>query len=438
MLEHETVSFKEKISFSLAGLGQNLIYNFSSAYIIIFYTDFLKLLPAAVGTLMLIARLWDAINDPLMGSLVDKTKTRFGKLRPYLLAVPIPLATFTILTFINVDMSYSMRLLYAYVTYISWGMIYTVSDVPYWGLSAAMTTDPKQRLSIISLARIFCNIGLAIAIVIPPIIISLFKGTQMGYTVSAIIMGVLGSFLFFLAFFNTKERVVPSSHDSSILNNLSLIKHNKPLLLLQSSRVLGALRMGLAAAGTYFAKYNLGNELYFSVLGGILILSMISAITITPLLSKSMNKKFLYQASLLIGAFAHLAMFIFGYSNMVLLFGFLFIAGFGMGVNDVIMYSMVTDSIDYLEFKTKKRLEGVSFSLHTFTTKLQTAISAFVIGLVLQMFGFVENVAQSEQTLTGIFLLLSILPAIASLLSLIPMHYYDLSEDKHKKILEQL
>ncbi len=438
MLDHETISFKEKLSFSLAGLGQNMIYNFSSAYIIIFYTDYLRLLPAAVGTLMLVARVWDAVNDPLMGSLVDKTKTRFGKLRPYLLAVPIPLATFTVLTFINVDMSYSMRLLYAYVTYISWGMIYTISDVPYWGLSAAMTTDPKQRLSIISLARIFCNIGLAISIVIPPIIISQFNGNQLGYTISAILMSVLGSLLFFLAFFNTKERVIPSSQDSSIAKNLSLIKHNKPLLLLQSSRMLGALRMGLAAAGTYFAKYNLGNELYFSVLGGILILSMISAITITPLLSKSLNKKFLYQISLIIGAFAHLAMYIFGYSNMILLFGFLFIAGFGMGINDVIMYSMVTDSIDYLEFKTKKRLEGVSFSLHTFTTKLQTAISAFVIGIVLQLFGFVENVAQSEQALTGIFLLLSILPAIASILSLIPMHFYDLSEAKHKEILEQL
>lgn len=424
----EKVPKKEKLSFALAGLGQNMIYNFSSAYIIIFYTDFLKLLPTAVGTLMLVARLWDAINDPIMGSIVDKTSTRFGKLRPYLLAVPIPMIVFTILTFVAVDLSYGMRLFYAYTTYIIWGMIYTVSDVPYWGLSAVMSNDPKERLNIISLARIFSNIGLAIAIVVPPIIIAAFDGAQLGYTVGAIIMSVIGGTLFFLAFFNTKERVISTSTNQSMIKNLTLIKQNKPLLTLQISRVLGSMRMGLAAAGTYFAKYNLNDELYFSLLGGILIVSMIGAITITPLLSKRFSKKQLYQYSLLLGVIAHVSMFLLGYDNLVILFGLLFFAGVSMGINDVIMYSMVTDSIDYLQKQTSFRLEGVSFSFHTFTTKLQTAIAAFVIGVVLQQFGFVENVSQSDSSLFGIFILLSLLPAISSLLSMIPMFAYSLDE----------
>lgn len=434
----ENIPTKEKISFALAGLGQNMIYNFSSAYIIIFYTDFLKLLPTAVGTLMLLARIWDAINDPIMGSIVDKTQTRFGKLRPYLLAVPIPMIVFTILTFVALDMSYGMRLFYAYTTYIVWGMIYTISDVPYWGLSAAMSNDPKQRLHIISLARIFSNIGLAIAIVIPPIIIAAFDGAKTGYTVSAIIMSVIGGTLFFLAFFNTKERVASTSSNQSMLKNLSLLKYNKPLLQLQISRVFGSMRMGLAAAGTYFAKYNLGDELYFSLLGGILIVSMIGAITITPLLSKKFSKKQLYQYSLLLGVVAHGTMFVVGYNNLIVLFFLLFLAGFSMGINDVIMYSMVTDTIDYLQSKSSHRLEGLSFSFHTFTTKLQTALSAFVIGMVLQVFGFTENVAQSDQSLFGIFLLLSLIPAISSLISMIPMRKYLLSEQVHKQALEDI
>ncbi len=426
----EKVPKKEKLSFALAGLGQNMIYNFSSAYIIIFYTDFLKLLPTAVGTLMLVARLWDAINDPIMGSIVDKTSTRFGKLRPYLLAVPIPMIVFTILTFVAVDLSYGMRLFYAYTTYIIWGMIYTVSDVPYWGLSAVMSNDPKERLNIISLARIFSNIGLAIAIVVPPIIIAAYDGAKLGYTVGAIIMSVIGGTLFFLAFFNTKERVISTSTNQSMIKNLALIKQNKPLLTLQISRVLGSMRMGLAAAGTYFAKYNLNDELYFSLLGGILIVSMIGAITITPLLSKRFSKKQLYQYSLLLGVIAHISMFVAGYDNLVVLFGLLFFAGVSMGINDVIMYSMVTDSIDYLQKQTSFRLEGVSFSFHTFTTKLQTAIAAFVIGVVLQQFGFIENVSQSDSSLFGIFILLSLLPAISSLLSMIPMFAYSLDESQ--------
>src|SRR5690554_5210466 len=114
---NQKLTKSEKISYSLAGLGQNMIYNFSATYIMIFYTDMMKLLPAAVGTLMLVARVWDAINDPIMGSIVDNTRTRWGKLRPYLFAVPIPMATFTILTFFTPDVAMSTRLLYAYVTY---------------------------------------------------------------------------------------------------------------------------------------------------------------------------------------------------------------------------------------------------------------------------------------------------------------------------------
>lgn len=434
----EKISKKEKISYGLAGLGQNMIYNFSAAYIMIFYTDIMKLLPAAVGTLMLIARVWDAINDPIMGSIVDNTKTKWGKLRPYLLAVPIPLAVFTILTFYNPDLNASTKLIYAYTTYIGWGMIYTVSDVPYWGLTAVMTPNSKERLSILSFARVLSNVGLAVAIILSPFIISAFDGSATGYLVTAVIMSIIGAALFFLAFLNTKERVVNTSQKQSLFKNLAAIKQNKPLLLLQSSRLLGAFRMGLAAAGTYFAKYNLNDELYYSLLGGVLIISMILALLLTPTFSKVIKKKTLYQSSLILQAIAHLVLFFIGYQNLYLVFGLLFVVGFAMGINDIIMYNMVIDSIDYLQAKTNKRYEGVSFSLHTFTTKLQTAFALFAIGAILNGFGFIENTIQSTRSLSGIFLLLTVLPALASILSLVPMIFYDLDEDQHKMILQQL
>ncbi len=432
------VSFKEKLSYGIAGLGQNMIYNFSATFIMIFYTDMMKLLPAAVGTLMLVARLWDAVNDPIMGSIVDNTRSRWGKLRPYLLAVPIPMAVFTILTFMVPDLSMSLRLVYAYITYIMWGMIFTVSDVPFWGLSAAMTQDPKERMNIVSFARIFCNLGMAVAIVVPPLIINAYNGTETGYLVSAMFMAIIGGAFFFLSFFNTKERVIDYGAKNTLAGNFKIAAKNKPLLLLQSSRMLGAFRMGLGAAGTYFAKYNLGNEAYFSLLGGILIASMIFAMIITPIFSKYFSKKQLYMGSLVFGAIAHMAMFVLGYNNMVVVFGLLFLCGMSMGMNDVITYAIVGDSVDYLEWQTKQRSEGVCFSLHTFTTKLQTAFATFAIGIVLTMVGFVENVAQSPTSLQGIFILISLLPAIASVLSLIPMYFFDFTEEKHSQILKEM
>lgn len=423
---------KEIYSFAFAGLGQNLIYNFSATFIMIFYTDVLGLAAISVGTLMLVARVWDAVNDPMMGIIVDKTKTKWGKLRPYLLGVAIPMAVFTILTFINVNLSTQAKLVYAYLTYIGWGMVYTVSDVPYWGLSSAMSDNPKERLTIMTLARIMSNVGLAIAIVVPPIALGLLQNHPQRYAIVATSISVLGATLFLLAFFNTRERVERPASVSK-LKDFLLLKENKPLLQLQSSRMLGAFRMILGAAGTYFAKYNLNNEGLFSLLGATLILSMIFAMILTPFLRKFFSKKALYQGGLIIQAFAHLALFMIGYNQLALVLLLMFVVGFSMGLNDVIMYIMVNDSIDFLQRKTSKRLEGMVFSLHTFTTKLQTAIGLFFMGVVLNVFGFIENVAQTEASMLGIFLLLTILPAISSLLSLIPMIKYQ----EEKELLPQ-
>lgn len=414
---------KEIISFSLAGLGQNLIYNYSATFIMIFYTDVLGLAALSVGTLMLVARVWDAINDPMMGIIVDKTSTRWGKLRPYLLGVAIPMAVFTILTFTNVNLSTQSKLIYAYVTYIGWGMVYTVSDVPYWGLSSAMSDDPKDRLRIMTLARILSNVGLAIAIVVPPIVLGMLADHPQRYGIVAAVISIIGAALFLLAFFNTKERVERPAEVSK-LKDFLLLKENKPLLQLQSSRMLGAFRMILGAAGTYFAKYNLNNEGLFSLLGGTLILSMIFAMILTPYLRRFFSKKALYQGGLIIQAVAHVTLFLIGYNQIGLVLSLMFIVGFSMGLNDVIMYIMVNDSIDYLQAKTQRRFEGMIFSLHTFTTKLQTAIGLFVMGLILNMFGFIENVPQSDSSMFGIFMLLTLLPAVSSLLSLIPMIPY--------------
>jgi len=418
-----TLQNKEIISFSLAGLGQNLIYNYSATFIMIFYTDVLGLAALSVGTLMLVARVWDAINDPMMGIIVDKTRTRWGKLRPYLLGVAIPMAVFTILTFSNVNLSTQSKLIYAYITYIGWGMVYTVSDVPYWGLSSAMSDDPHDRLRIMTLARILSNVGLAIAIVVPPLVLGMLADHPQRYGIVAAVISIIGAALFLLAFFNTKERVERPAEVSK-LKDFLLLKENKPLLQLQSSRMLGAFRMILGAAGTYFAKYNLNNEGLFSLLGGTLILSMIFAMILTPYLRRFFSKKALYQGGLIIQAIAHVALFLIGYNQIGLVLLLMFIVGFSMGLNDVIMYIMVNDSIDYLQAKTQRRFEGMIFSLHTFTTKLQTAIGLFVMGLILNLFGFIENVPQSDSSMFGIFMLLTLLPAVSSLLSLIPMIPY--------------
>lgn len=434
-MQADQISFKERLSFGLAGLGQNMVYNYTTAYIMVFYTDVVKLLPAAVGTLMLVARVFDAINDPIMGTIIDKTHTKKGKLIPYLRVIPVPMAVFTLLVFFVPDMSYTMRLVYAYVSFILWDLMYTVSDVPYWGLSVAITSDPNERLKLISLARILCNIGLAVSIVIPPLMISYFGGGSFAYFITAVVMALSGSLLFSLVGLNAKERTTLEKQETAPIR---ILFKNKPLIMLQLSRFLQAFRMVIATAGLYFAKYNMNDEAAFSILGGLLIAAMILAMLITPMLKKVFSKKQLYNYSLLLGFISHLLMFILGFENMMINYILLFVSGLSLGLNDVITYTLVGDCVDYCEYQTGIRTEGLSFSLHTFTTKLQSAFGLFWIGIILTQVGFVENAIQSSNSLNGIFSLISLYPAVASLLAIIPMLWFKFSESDHEMMLNEM
>ena len=421
------ITRKERWAFGLAGLGQNMVYNYTTAYIMVFYTDVALIAPIAVGTLMLVARVFDAINDPILGNYIDRHPSPKGKLIPYLKAIPIPMFVISVLVYFVPDMSPALRLLYAYVSFILWDLMYTVSDVPYWGLSVTITADPKERLSLISLARILCNVGLAVSIVLPPLLIKLWGGGQQAYLLTAVLMASVGSLLFSLVGRHAKERIQANNQEPSSFKNLL---QNKALVILQSSRILQAFRMVIATAGLYFAKYNLQDEAQFSLLGGLLILAMILAMFVTPKLKQHFTKKTLYQASLVLGFFAHITLYFLGYQNAWVNYAFLFIMGLSLGLNDVLTYTMVGDCVDAYEQKSGLRTEGLSFAFHTFTTKLQSAFGLFFIGFLLDQSGFIENSLQQPKTMAAIFSLITLYPAIASLLGMIPMAWYDIKEKR--------
>ena len=424
----DKITRREKITFGLAGLGQNMVYNFATAYIMVFFTDVVKLTPIAVGTLLLVARFFDAVNDPIMGLFVDKRKSTKEKLLPFLRVIPIPMFISTMLLFLIPFESMTLRLIYAYASFILWDLVYTISDIPFWGLSVLMTSDPKERLSLLTYARVLSNVGLAVSIVIPPLLISSLGSNNRAYLLTGLLIAGIGVLLFsFIGQFG-KERVQASENQES--GKLFDLLKNKPLLFLQSSRFLSAFRMVLATSGLYYAKYNLGNEATFSIMGGILIASMILAMLVTPLLRKKYTKIALYNFSLVLGFLAHIALYILG-DHMLITFIVLFVSGLSLGLGDVISYTLVGDSVEYQAKITGNRSEGIIFATHTFTTKLQSAFGLFTIGYILDRTGFIENTIQSASASQGIFNLISLLPAIACLLSLIPMFFFKLDDNIH-------
>ena len=451
---------KEVWSFGLSGLGQNMIYGMMSFYLMIFYTDSMGINPGVVGIMLTLARVWDALNDPFMGTLVDRFNFKRGKFKPFLMATPVPIALLTILIFVNPGFNMTGKIIYMYITYFLWGMVYTISDVPFWGLAAATTPNEKERSNFIGYARIFCAVGAMLPMILMIFFESLIDNITMRYTTAAIVIAVVGAALFYLAPLNVKERVVTPYSTTKFSENFTMLKNNKPLLLVLIAGIIGGLRMLAQSAAIYVARYNfmdgvniLGmvidkENTVVMILGAGFGIGMMLGTVFAPFIQRKINFKQLYIYSTLLAFVVQLIFFFTGYSNIYLVMCFLAIAGFTLGIYNMLTYTMIADSVDYLEWKTGKRAEGLCFSFQTFMTKLAAGLAAGVTSIVLVVVKFqkplelpggdILPIVQDGTVLTGLFALISLVPAIACLVSIIPILFYDFVGEKQQKILAEL
>lgn len=461
------ISTKEKVLYGIAGLGQNIIYIVVGSFLMFFLTDVYGINPIAAGTMMMVVRIWDAINDPIMGVIVERTRTRWGKLRPYILFSLLPIALFTVLNFLAPNFgSPTLQLVWCYAVYILWDFAYTMSDIPYWGLSAAMTNDTVERTKLLTLTRILTMVGIAIGIVGIPILIGVFGGATtpeaaavidksqniMAYTLMALICSVVGCGLFSFAFFSTRERFTEGSKRIGVVQSLKNISKNVPLLLVMLASTLGFGRQMNNVSGMYVAMWTFKSLSYYALLGGIIMAATILAIAVTPLFLKFWSKKQLFIYSSLFGVVANVALYIIGRivthgtmqvetaAGLYLCIGFLFLTSLSSGFHTILETAMIGDSVDYLEWKTGVRAEGLCYSGQTFVTKLVSALCSFVFGLMLSANGYINTnaAAQPLRALDAIFASVSIWPAIGCALSILPILWYAVDDRTHKKYIDEI
>lgn len=450
-MEKKYLKTSEILSFSTAGFGRSMIYNLMSIFLLIFYTDAMKLQPVHAGAIILAARIFDAANDPVMGIIADKTKTKFGKLRPYLLFSPILILISTALLFnVPESFSYNGRLAYSAITYIMWGICFTIQDVPFWGMSAVVSPLENERNKFLSTARIFCTIGgIVPSVLVPALSADNAMGTIKGYRVCGIIFAVLGSSLSLLAFFGTKERFDPPKEKTSVKEIVTAYTKNAPLLLLILASVLGSAMLMVQTSGSYIAKYLIQDsgvipagsvQVSMTVAIGI---GMMAAMVLMPVLRKKLSLKQIYIFSALFGALIHMIIYFVGYSNFYVFLAMLIVAGLPLGIFNVITYAMVADSVDYLEWKTGRRSEGVCFASQTFISKLTAGISTFITSIILEIIGF-ENLntgisaAETSKILDGMFIMVSVIPAISLALCAIPMIFNKYTGKRKEEIQKEL
>jgi len=444
---------RDYLTYAVAGNGQNLSYAMVTGYLMIFYTDILRIDPATVGVMFFAVNLWDGINDVLMGSLVDKTRTKWGKMRPYLLIAPLPLAIITTMLFIAPDISYTGRVVYMYVTYILWDAFYTISDVPYWSLVTVLSPNREERTKLVNFARIATGGGVVVAILLisgltmlkeNELLPLVARNDQRIYLFAAIFASIGCVSLLPLGFFGTKERIAQSEKAPSFKESFRFLFSNKPLMIVTLSSLLAFPRMLQTGITVYVANYILGGNQWVMVLSAPTLLGMLVASTFVPKLVKKLG---LVKAHVYANLFSILplcALYFVDPHNIALMLLMMSISGIAGGVLHITPVLLVADCVDYAEWKYAQRGEGVSFSISNFISKANAALQNVTLGLLLTLFHFAKPVTvneilpQSAFTLKGIWAMNSLIPAIGCLICIVPMLFYELKGEQLQTIQQEL
>lgn len=450
----------ERWGFAIAAVGQGAIYAMMSSWVGRFFTDVVGIDLLVVTIILWSARFVDAVFNPIMGTIVDRTRTKYGKMRPYLFGTPILICILTILLFTNFNLSPTGKIIYSAAILIVWELVYTTVDVPFWGMPVAMTPNEKERSSFMSFSRLLNSIGGALPVVLVSVVMAdNIWGLSKGISYSAIIFSAIAIIPFTMTFFTTKERIVPQKEKQNFKQSMKLLKKNKPLLLILLFGILCFGRYMIQAGYSYAADYVFtfpSTDSFFykqrQLIGAALIgIGMFPAMLITPkLMRKFEYKNLVIGAGLVSGAVLILFFIVEILTNFSFFVAlpFLFVGGMPLGVFNIITASLVADSIDYLEWKEGVRTEGLGMSSNSFAQRMGAALAAGGIPLILKLFDYIQPITgengnaimqeQSNKTKIAILAVISLVPAISFLLSTIPMFFYKYTGKVKQECLRDL
>ena len=452
------LSLREKIGYGFGDAASSMFWKLFSMYLMFFYTDIFGLTAAAVGTMFLVTRIWDAAFDPFVGVLSDRTESRWGKFRPYLLWMAIPFGIIGVLTFTTPDLSASGKLVYAYVTYSLMMMIYSLINVPYASLLGVMTADGKERTTLSTFRFIFAFGGSLVVLAAAEPVAGYFShlgggapNLQRGWQWAAGVFALLAVIMFWLTFAWTRERIRPMAEKTSLRGDLADLLKNKPWFVLLGAGIatifFNSIRDG---AAIYYFKYYLHTQaafslpawnvtmgwssLYFVIGQGANILGVVLAKPI----SDRIGKKMTFFAAMLSATVFSLAVYGVPPNAVYLVLILQFFISVSAGFVFPLLWSMYADTADYSEWQSGRRATGLIFSASSMSQKFGWTLGGAFAGWLLAFYGFQANVVQNGDTQNGIRMMVSIYPAIGALVSGLFMLIYPLKETLLQKIETEL
>jgi len=445
------LSIKEKLGYGLGDTASNIVFQMVANFMLIFYTDVYGLSAAAAGTLLLAVRLFDGFTDPIMGGIADRTRSRWGSYRPYLLFLAVPYAVFAVLAFITPDFDSTGKLIYAYITYGLLMTCYTAINIPYGALGAVMATDPKERTSLQSYRFAMAMAALVVIVWAIPKLVDFFGNgdDQRGYPLAMVFMGTLAAICFLLCFKYTNEKTVlklsnePNGSEKSTKTGVSksvfadfltLFKNDQWVIVAVISLITLILIGIRASVAPHYIKYYIGDE---SLLSSFLTLSAIGSVLgaiSTNFLTRFVEKKILFQIALVVVVITHSLFYFMDGNQIAAIFIIYFIANFAHMIITPIMFSMVADTVDYGTKKLGKKLTAITFSGHLLAIKFGLAIGGALAGWILAFTSYEANVTQSAESLSGILFAFAGVPVICTLLCIVVIWKYKLTEPEVRKI----
>jgi len=431
----ERLSFREKLGYGLGDTASNFFFATFNLFLLYYYTDIFGLSAAAVGTMFLLTKILDAVSDPIMGLIADRTNSRWGKFRPYLLWAAIPYGVCGYAMFANPDFSYAGKLIYAYVTYSLMMLAYTAINVPYSALMGVISPLSIERTKVASY-RFFCAFaaGWLVGTFVTPLKNILGGGDEaLGFKLTMMIFAVVSVALFWITFATTKERVIPPPAKSDIKLDLKALLSNGPWKALFWAGIFTLINIAVRN-GTlmYYFKYYVGDDgtrifLIFdktAVFLSLGLMAMMVGVSLTKWLSQHFEKRQLMIILSLLNAIS-MAVFFFTPPDQYWLMVAINCAGMlAAGPTPALVWSMYADCADYGEWKSGRRTTALVFSTVQFSHKMGLAVGAGLAGIILSWFGFVANEVQTATSMAGIRFMFSIFPAVFAILGVIAIYFY--------------
>jgi GPH family glycoside/pentoside/hexuronide:cation symporter len=428
-----TLKFSEKLAYGMGDFASNLIFATVSTFLMYYYTDIYGLQAVVVGTLLFVARFIDALWDLYLGTIIDRTKTRWGQCRPYLLFASPLLAVCVIATFTVPTGSDAFKLAYAYITYTLLMCTYSLVNIPYSAMPALMTDDPRDRTRLAAV-RMFCAVSASMligALTLKLVGVLGDGNKQLGYQYTVTLMAALGVLLFWLCFAFTRERVAPVNQEKEVRQDFKTLIEGRAwwMMALMGICIYTALSI-TSGSVIYYFKYVVGNVDKASGYLFIAALGLLVGILMSVVLTKKYCKRKVMMAAASVATLLYISFYFIDPKMVSVVYGLAFCIQIFNGISVPILWSMVADTADDAELRSGRRMVGLTTSSIAFSHKFGLGIGGAIAGLLLAWIGYQANTAQSPETIHGLVIIMSLIPALGKIILVAILKFYPLDQAK--------